>query len=245
MPPTLSPVAAAFALLLLIGLPVLAALDARREVDLTAAATHRRTLYLSVAMSLLFITLLTLGVAAWQGVPARTLGWTVQEPRTAIAWALGVAGAGLAVTWAITRAASLAGLEESPVALLLMPRDTSEKAGFLLLSGVAATCEEYVFRGFALWALTEWTGVPWLAAILVSLSFGFAHGYQKLAGVLRAGALGLLLAAPTIWTGSLFPAIVGHFWINAAVGLGGWRYLMEDPTEDEHGPSADEPSGED
>ncbi len=244
MPPTLTPVAAGFSLLLLVGLPALAALDARRGVDLRAAATHRRTLYLSVALSLLFIATLTLGVATWQGVPARALRWTVETPGAAIVWGLFVAVAGLALTWVTTMAARLGGLEESPVAMLLMPRDTPEKIGFLLLSGVAAVCEEYAFRGFGLWALSEWTGVPWLAAILVSLSFGLAHGYQHLAGILRAGLLGLLLAASTIWTGSLFPAIVGHFWINAAVGLGGWRYLLEDPAEapavDEHDPSSHE-----
>ncbi len=58
-----------------------------------------------------------------------------------------------------------------------------------------------------------------------------------MAGVLRAGVLGMLLAVPTIWTGSLFPAIVGHFWINAAVGLGGWRFLLEDPRRIENGPT--------
>ena len=234
MPPTLTPIAAGFALVLLIGLPVLAELDARRDVDLRAAAMHRRTLYLSVATSLLFIAILTLGIAAWQGVPAPALGWTVETPASAITWGLIVAVAGLALTWATTMAARFAGLEESPVAMLLMPRNTAEQIGFLLLSGVAAVCEEYVFRGFGLWALSQWTSAPWLAAILVSLSFGLAHGYQKLAGILRAGALGLLLAASTIWTGSLFPAIVGHFWINAAVGLGGWRYLLDDPPVNEH-----------
>ena len=42
---------------------------------------------------------------------------------------------------------------------------------------------------------------------------------------MRATLLGFLLAVPVVVTGSLFPAIVAHFWINAAIGVGGWKLL--------------------
>ncbi|MDX1576848.1 MAG: CPBP family intramembrane glutamic endopeptidase [Gemmatimonadota bacterium] len=242
MPPDITPISAGFALLLLVGLPVLSMLDVRRGTELEGAAVHRRALYLSVALSLLVVALLTLGIAAWQDLPASSLGWTVLDAGREIVWGVCVTAAGLALVWAITVGARAAGLEESPIARLLMPRDAAEQRGFLLLSGVAAICEEYVFRGFALGTVWAWTESPWLAAAVVSLSFGLAHGYQRAAGVLRAGTLGFLLAVPTIWTGSLFPAIVGHFWINAAVGLGGWRYLLDDPDDE---PGAHPPEGPD
>ncbi len=229
MSPTVTPITALFAVLLLVGLPALATMDARRGADFEAEEVHRRALYVSVALSLLVIALLTLGVATWQDVEPGALGWQVEDARAGVAWGAAAAVAGLAIVWGVTLGARRVGLEESPMAHLLMPRDAPEKCGFLLLSGVAAVCEEYVFRGFALHTVAAWSGSPWLAAVAVSASFGLAHGYQKLAGVVRAGTLGFLLAAPTIWTGSLFPAIVGHFWINAAVGLGGWRYLLADP----------------
>lgn len=228
MPSTPSPIAAGYALLLLVGLPVLAAMDARRGVELDEAAHHRRALYLSVALSLLVIASITGGVAAWQDVTATDVGWFVDSTAVGLGWGVATAAAGLVLVWGVTFAARAAGLKESPVARLLMPEDGAEKGAFLLLSGVAAVCEEFVFRGFLLWALTGWTGSPWFAAAVVSLSFGLAHGYQKLAGVIRAGTLGMLLAVPTVLTGSLFPAIVAHFWINAAVGMGGWRYLLTD-----------------
>ncbi len=218
--------ATSYALLLLIGLPVLAALDARRGVDLEGREVHRRALYASVALSLLVIAGLTFGVATLGGVDARAAGWRVEDARSGIVWGAGAAVAGLLAVLAVTRAARALGFEESPLAMLLMPRTAPEQRAFLLLSGVAAVCEEFLFRGFLLAVLAGWTGSPWFAAVVVSLSFGLAHGYQKLAGVIRAGTLGMLLAVPTVLTGSLFPAIVGHFWINAAVGLGGWRYLL-------------------
>jgi hypothetical protein len=50
-------------------------------------------------------------------------------------------------------------------------------------------------------------------------------------GILRATALGAFLAVAVVQTESLFPAIVAHFWINAAVGLGLWRWLFPDAEE--------------
>lgn len=226
-------IATSFALLLLIGLPVLAAWDARRGVDLVAAARHRRAMYVSVALSLTIMTSLALAVMTWQGIDAAVIGWRVDDAYTGLLWGGGTFVVGLAVIWAMTMGARVLKLEESPLAVVLMPRTAAEKRGFLLLSGVAAAGEEVVFRGYLLWAVSSWVGSPWFAAAVVSLSFGLAHGYQKLAGILRAGTMGMLLAVPTVITGSLFPAILAHFWINAAIGLGGWTFLLEDAVPEE------------
>lgn len=244
MEPGIGPIVSGYALLLLLGLPVLAALDARRELELEQAARHRRALYASVAVSLIFVAGLTFGVAIWQGVPAAELGWRVDDAPRAFLLGAAITVGGLAAAWLVTAAAHAGGLRESPVARALMPRGTGEKRAFLLLAGVAALCEEYVFRGFLLFVLADWSGSPWLAATVVSVSFGLAHGYQRVAGVLRAGTLGMVLAVPVVSTGSLFPAILAHFWINAAIGLGGWRWLI--PVEDEVPPGEDaNRSGED
>lgn len=233
MEPSSGPIVSGYALLLLVGLPVLAALDARREIELEQAARHRRALYASVAVSLLLVAGVTFGVAVWRDVPARDLGWRIHDARGGFAWGVGLTLAGLVAAWAVTAAARAAGLEEGPIARALMPRGPREKRAFLLLSGVAALCEEYVFRGFLLFVLADWSSSPWFAAAVVSISFGLAHGYQRLAGVLRAGTLGMVLAVPVVSTGSLFPAVLAHFWINAAIGLGGWRWLIPEVEEGE------------
>lgn len=226
MEPSTNPIVAGYALLLLLGLPALAALDARRGVDLEHAARFRRALYVSVAISLLLVAGVTFGVAIWQGVPAARLGWQVRDARAGFAWGVGLTGGGLVAAWLVTAGARAVGLREGPLARALMPRDAGEKRAFLLLSGVSALCEEYVFRGFLLYTVAGWTSSPWFAAAVVTISFGLAHGYQRLAGILRASALGFVLAVPVVVTESLFPAILAHFWINAAVGMGGWRWLL-------------------
>ena len=226
-----------YAGLVLAGLPLISWHDARRGVLDEQQLEFRRAIYGSVAFSLLLVAGITLAVAVWQDVDAASLGWRVPGTVQGFVWGIGFTLAGLAVAWLATHGARAGGLSEGPLARLLMPRTAPEKRAFLVLSGVAAICEEYVFRGFLLWIATAWLGSPWLGAMLVSLSFGLSHGYQRLAGVIRAGALGFTLAIPVIQTGSLFPAVVAHFWINAAIGLGGWRYLF--PAELIEGTGAD------
>jgi membrane protease YdiL (CAAX protease family) len=217
-----------YAGLVLAGLPLVAWNDARRGVLDEQQLEFRRAIYGSVAFSLLLIAGITLAVTAWQDVEAALLGWRVSDATQGFTWGVGFTVAGLAVAWLVTHGARAVGLTEGALARLLMPRTAPEKRAFLVLSGVAAVCEEYVFRGFLLAVSTAWLDSPWLGAAVVSLSFGLSHGYQRLAGVIRAGTLGFTLALPVILTGSLFPAIVAHFWINAAIGLGGWRWLFPD-----------------
>lgn len=222
-----------YALLLLFGLPAVAVRDAGRQAELERAAEFRRVIYASVAISLLLIAAVTFGVGVWQEVPAASLGWRVAGTTEAIGWAAGVAVAGLGVAWGVSAAGRALGLREGGLAYLLMPRSAREKRAFLLLAGVGALCEEYVYRGFLLFVLAEWTGSVWLAVAVTAASFGLAHGYQRLLGVVRSAALGGLLAVPVVFTGSLFPAVVAHFWINAAIGLGGWRWMVPAGSEAE------------
>lgn len=213
--------------LLLVGLPALAARDVEPDqIGLEDAAQFRRAVYISIALSLLLVAGLTWAVATWQEVAPADLGWETVEAVEAILWSFGATAVGLGLAWAATLGGRRAGLSEGELARLLMPRDAGEKRTFLLVAGVGAVCEEYIFRGFLLHGIEAWTGNPWIAVAVTSVSFGFAHGYQRAAGVLRATLLGIVLAIPVVQTGSLFPAIVAHFWINAVIGLWGWRWLL-------------------
>lgn len=222
-----SPVMLGFAVILVLGLPVLAVRGSVGEDQLDEISDARRAVYASAALSLLILSLIAFAVATWQGVDPSRLGWNVGDARSAFAWAAGAAVAGLAGTWVLARLGRRFRWVESPVSFALMPRGGSEIRSFLMMIGIAAVGEEYLFRGFAWNVLSEPLG-PWPAAMVTSVSFGLSHGYQRAVGVVRAGLLGLLLTLPVMWTGSLFPAIVAHFWINAAIGVGGWRILYGD-----------------
>jgi membrane protease YdiL (CAAX protease family) len=99
-------------------------------------------------------------------------------------------------------------------------------AAFVATVTIAAPLgEELFFRGFAFPALTRSWGV--VAGILVSgAAFSAIHldavGFPGLMGI------GVLLAALRWWSGSLWPAIIGHAVNN---GIAGTAFLlgMEDP----------------
>lgn len=224
-----TPIALGFALLLLLGLPLIASRQKLGDEELKEIAASRPAVYLSAALSLSIIALATLGISLWQGITPATLGWRVDDPVMALVLAIGTTAVGLGLVWVIGRVGSAVGLHESPVGRTLLPQGGLERRWFVLIAALAAVCEEFIYRGFLLHTLTAWTGSPWLAAAITALSFGLAHGYQRLIGIARAGLLGYLLAVPVIFTGSLFAAIVAHFWINSAIGLGGWRWLMPEP----------------
>ena len=221
-------VARGFALFLLIGLPLMAARNSRLEEHLEAIDRARPALYFSAALTLLLVAGLTAIVAAWQEIPAADLSWRVASPGLEVAVGVAALGIGLLVAWLSGRLGRLAGLKESPLLRLLLPANSRERRAFLLLAGIGAVCEEYVYRGFTLHVLSDWTGHAWAAAGITAVSFGLAHGYQRLNGIIRSTALGMVLAAPVIWTGSLFPAILGHFWINAAMASGAASWIMAD-----------------
>lgn len=220
-----------FAGVMLLGLPVLSARTGLKDEHLEQIETARVSLYASAALTLGILAAGVVGVAFWQGLPAADLGWKVTEPGPAFAWALGVTAAGLAIVWALTALGARLGLEESPLALALMPRTAAERNGFLLLASAAAVGEEFIYRGYLYHVLAAWFGGPWPAVAITAVSFGVSHGYQKSIGMARATALGVLLAIPVVVTGSLFAAIAAHFWINAALGLGGWKKLYPQEAE--------------
>ena len=211
-----TPITLGFALALVLGLPVLATRGGVPESEVDQIAAARTAVYASAALSLMILSALAFGVALWQDVPPDRLGWRVGRAGPAFAWAAGVSVAGILLAWALVRLGARLGLTESPLSFALMPRTPREIRAFLVMVGIAAVGEEYLFRGFAWTVLAEPLG-PWPAAVVTSASFGLSHGYQRMVGVLRAGLLGLLLTLPVMWTGSLFPAIVAHFWINAAI----------------------------
>lgn len=221
-------VARGFTLFLLVGLPLMAARNSRLEEHVEAIDAARPALYLSAALTLLLIAGLTAIVASWQAIAPDQLGWTVGAPVVELGWGLAATAAGLGIAWLSGLIGRRAGLAESPLLRLLLPRNSTERRAFLVLAGIGAVCEEYIYRGFALHVLADWTGQTWGAAALTSISFGLAHGYQRVNGILRSVGLGMVLAAPVLWTGSLFPAILAHFWINAAMSSPASRWLLAD-----------------
>lgn len=108
----------------------------------------------------------------------------------------------------------------------LMPRTQADMYLFGGVSLTAGFCEEFLFRGYFIWALAPWLGW-WGAAGLSVLIFAIAHAYQGWSGVLRTGIVGAFFTLIVAISGSLWPAMILHFLWDLGMGMIAWLALRE------------------
>ncbi len=86
----------------------------------------------------------------------------------------------------------------------------------LVVLPLVAGFEELLFRGVLIGAFATGFDVsPWLLAALSSVAFALGHGAQGRVGIVVTGALGFVLAAAFVLTGSLVAVVVAHYLVNA------------------------------
>lgn len=85
--------------------------------------------------------------------------------------------------------------------------------GLFHIALIPAFAEEFLFRGYILRAFEKSWGVI-VAIIASSLIFGMFH--LQLTNLLPLAALGAMLAVLTIYSGSIWPAVLAHFMNNGA-----------------------------
>ena len=110
---------------------------------------------------------------------------------------------------------------------VVLPRTRAELAWFFAVSFTAGFCEEFVFRGYLIWAFQPWLGW-WGAAVPSAVLFAYAHAYQGVGGAVRTGIVGVLMTLIVATFGSLWPAIVLHVLIGAGSGIMAWFVLREE-----------------
>lgn len=109
-----------------------------------------------------------------------------------------------------------------------MPRTRAELIWFAGLGLTAGCCEEFLYRGYLVWALAPRLGWWGAAAASVPL-FALLHGYQGVGGVVRTGVAGALFTLVVALTGSLWPAIALHATVDVGSGIVAWLALREGP----------------
>jgi hypothetical protein len=113
----------------------------------------------------------------------------------------------------------------------LAPRTTLDHRWFGALTITAGLCEEFLYRGFALWYFTALAG-PVAGFALATLLFGLAHLYLGRMHVVRAAIIGAVFGLLVLGTGSLWLAIVLHVGmdlIGGAVGERAFRAAEQAP----------------
>ena len=206
--------ARAFATFLLVPLPALLLLQSRL-VDRLPGEQEREAVYRSSAVSVWLLAALAMLAARFGGLTREDL-W-LDWPGTAPV--LGAAAAATGVGVALMAAARLLGATESPLTHFLLPRSGTEKIAFAGLSVSAGIAEELVFRAFLMAALLA-AGASLLLTVVLSVGvFALSHAYQGVAGVVRVALLGLVLTAPILLTGSVYPAMIAHTALDLIAGL--------------------------
>lgn len=133
--------------------------------------------------------------------------------------------------WAARNAESLAKVKNQMGDLSnLAPQTDAEGRLFTMVSITAGVCEEILYRGLLFATLVPLVGT-WPAVGISSLIFGLGHAYQGISGIVKTGMVGLTLALLTVFSGSLFAAIVLHAVIDLASGRIMGRALRVPPLQ--------------
>ena len=198
----------------------------------------RARLWLWSGWMIMLWTLVAAGVALWL---FEGRAWESLRLVALHGWRLWVA-TGLVLALAITYARTVAKVVRIPPSrrprlqnqfgdlAVVLPHSQSELAWFVALSLSAGFCEEFIFRGYFIWAFRPALGL-WGAAALSVVVFAAAHTYQGARGIVTTGVAGALFTAVVLVFGSLWPAIALHALFDAGQGLVTWLVLREVPGE--------------
>jgi membrane protease YdiL (CAAX protease family) len=189
---------------------------------------------LSLYFSTIAFQWVAAAVAAWR---AWAHGYTAAQVGLAIPgrfrlFAITVCGAALivALQWLnLRRMGRSSSALRGPVQALaerVLPQSPRELIPFLLLALTAGICEEFLYRGFAMAAISR-RGLPsGVVIFLSSVLFGLAHLYQGRAGFVSTMLLGILFGISRAALGSLLPVIVWHLGVDVVAGTAGPKYLI-------------------
>jgi CAAX protease family protein len=109
----------------------------------------------------------------------------------------------------------------------ILPQSPTELIPFFALAATAGLCEEFLYRGFAMAALTRVGLAPWSVVLLSSALFGLAHLYQGRGGLLSTLVIGAVFGTARIAYDGMIPVMVWHFTIDAIAGVAGPKYLLK------------------
>lgn len=119
-----------------------------------------------------------------------------------------------------------AGLQKNAIMTNFMPQTEDERYVFNIMGVSAGIAEEIIFRGYLIWALSLLAPV-WIAAIAALLIFTVLHLYQGLSQLPTIFASGTLVTLVFLLSGSLWPAILLHVFVDVANNNTVWKARWE------------------
>ena len=177
------------------------------------------------------------GVVAWRAF-ARGLGVAelgLARPFTSPMLLVTLAGAALVGTFQwfnLRRVGAMSGPIPDFMRKLterVLPISAIEFAPYTALAITAGVCEEFLYRGFAMAALSRAGLAAWAVVVVTSMLFGLAHTYQGKSGILGTTLMGVVFGIGRIWLQSLAPVMVWHSTVDIVAGIAAPKYLSQRP----------------
>jgi membrane protease YdiL (CAAX protease family) len=219
---------------LFIALGVLLPLRGRLRLEkLMAIPEMGRRERLSLYASTIRFQWLAVAVVAWRararGLTPDELGLVVHGRwRILITALVGAAALGTLQWFNLRRMGRSSGKAREFLEVLaerILPQSRVELLPYLGLAVTAGLCEEFLYRGFAMAALTR-AGLPvWGVVLLSSILFGLAHLYQGQGGIQSTLLIGTVFGTARIAYHGLVPVMLWHFAVDAVAGVAGPKYL--------------------
>ena len=103
--------------------------------------------------------------------------------------------------------------------LALAPHTKLELALWMVVCASAGICEEFMFRGYLLRQVLQWSSSNAVAVVVTAILFGGMHLYEGTAAAIQIGALGAWFGVMAIRRGSLRQVAIAHFLQDAIAGL--------------------------
>jgi hypothetical protein len=103
--------------------------------------------------------------------------------------------------------------------LSLGPHTGLELALWIMVSASAGICEEFLFRGYLLRQIMDWSGSSAVAIVVSAVIFGSMHLYEGTASAIQIAALGAFFAVVAVRRGGLRAPMIAHFLQDAVAGL--------------------------
>ena len=183
------------------------------------------------------LTILLLGTWARVGRPWSALGFV---PPTGWRIVVGFILAGIVVGVALQQIGAIRRVSRERLDAIrpkiadvefILPHTLAERRWFMLLSCTAGFCEEVLYRGYLIWVIGAFVGVPGAVVTSVVL-FGAGHAYQGRKGIVKTSLAGLAMALVYVASGWLIPGMIIHAVIDANSGALAYRVFGPEETSD-------------
>ena len=99
----------------------------------------------------------------------------------------------------------------------VLPHNARELRTFGWVSITAGICEELLYRGYLIAYFATFANV-WLAMLIAAVAFGVAHAYQGPIGILKTGAVGLIMGTLYLVSGSIWGPMLVHAVVDITSG---------------------------